>query len=79
MKMVKFSFFKEAMDVETEKAYLVKLGVVSNPIKCWLPKSKTTVYEDKERNGFNIVEIPLWLYLKTELPQFTDVFESYEV
>lgn len=72
-KMVRFSFFKEAMDVQTNKAQLIKLGPVKNPIKVWLPKSKIKVEDDTERgDGYNLVTMPLWLYERTELPNFTD-------
>ena len=73
-KMVRFSFFKEAMDVRTEKAQLIKLGPVANPIKVWLPKSKIKVEDDTERDGYNLVTLPLWLYERTELPDFTDPY-----
>ena len=71
-KMVRFSFFKEAMDVSTEKGQLIKLGPVANPIKVWLPKSKIKVEDDPEREGYNLVTLPLWLYERSELPEFTD-------
>lgn len=71
-RIVRFSFFKEAMDVQTEKAQLIKLGPVANPIKVWLLKSKIKVEDDPEREGYNLVTLPLWLYERSELPEFTD-------
>lgn len=71
-KMVRFSFFKEAMDVQTEKGQLIKCGNVKNPVKVWLPKSKITVEDDPEREGFNVVTMPLWLFENTELMDYTE-------
>lgn len=74
VQMVQFSFFKEAMDVKTEKAQLIKLGNVKNPIKVWIPFSQITIEEDTEREGYYLVTIPEWLFLKTRLPEFTDAY-----
>lgn len=71
---VQFSFFKEAMDVKTEKAQLIKLGNVKNPIKVWIPFSQITIEEDTEREGYYLVTIPEWLFFKTRLPEFTDAY-----
>lgn len=77
-KKVQFSFFKAAMDVQTEKGQLVKCGPVANPIKVWLPKSRIRVEDDPEREGYNLVTLPEWLYLRTELPEYTEAYPAEE-
>lgn len=73
-KMISFSFFKEAMETRTNKAQLILLGDRRNPIKVWLPLSQIEVKDDPERPGYNVVTLPLWLYAKTDLPDFTECF-----
>lgn len=74
-KMVQFSFFKAAMTVSTEKAQLIKLGDVKNPICVWLPKSQIKVEEDTERGtDYNLVTLPEWLFAKTPLFEFTEPY-----
>lgn len=72
-KYVEFRFFKEALDVKTEKAQLIKCGFVANPIKVWIPNRMIEIIEDEESANDNmlLIRIPLWLFTRTELPKFT--------
>ena len=71
-KMVRFRFFKEAMDVSTKKAQLIKVGKVSCPNDVWVPKSQVKISEEKEDERYMVIEMPEWLYVRTELPNYTD-------
>lgn len=75
---VRFRFFKAAMDVQTPKAWLIKLGNVSSPIEVWVPKSRVTVEDDPEDDGYYVVTMPEWLYLRTELPEYTEAYPAEE-
>ena len=56
----------------------MKCGPVENPIKVWLPKSRIRVEDDPEREGYNLVTLPEWLYLRTELPEYTEAYPAEE-
>ena len=71
-KMVRFRFFKEAMGVSTKKALLIKVGPVKCPFEVLVPKSQVKVEADKEDDRYNVITMPEWLYLRTELPNYTD-------
>ena len=74
-KRVQFSFIEAAMKVVTDKAQLIKLGDVSNPISVWLPLSLITVEADWDRSGYVLVTMPEWLFLKKPiLAEFTDYY-----
>lgn len=75
-KKVVFRFFKEAMDVKTEKAQMIKLGNVQKPICVWLPFSQIKVYESKEDSSYNIIELPEWLIYKN--PPLAEYIEFYD-
>lgn len=77
MKMVKFSFFNEAMQTRTERSQLILLGNRKNPIKVWLPLSQIKVEDDDEREGYNIVTVPFWIYCRSYLPEYTEVLETF--
>lgn len=62
--LVSFRFFKRAMDVRTDKAQLIKLGSVNDPIKVWLPLSQITIDNDCEDNDYYVVTLPYWLFSK---------------
>jgi hypothetical protein len=70
-KMVVFDFFKEAMTVETETGRLILCGDRQNPIKVWLPKKLIKV-SDSERPDMYTVKMPLWLFSRTPLCNYTD-------
>lgn len=73
--LVQFSFFKEAFVKETAKAICIITGDRRNPNTVWLPKSSVKVEDDPEREGYNLVTLPAWLYFsKPELVAFTDYF-----
>lgn len=71
-KMVVFDFFKEAMTVETETGRLILCGDRRKPLKVWLPKKFLTVSENSERPTMLSVKMPLWLFMRTPLCEFTD-------
>ena len=77
MKMVKFSFSKEAMQTRTEQSQLILLGNRKNPIKVWLPLSQIKVEDDNEREGYNIVTVPFWIYCRSFLYEYTEVLETF--
>lgn len=70
-KMVVFDFFKEAMTVETETGRLILCGDRRNPIKVWLPKKFIQVSDSVERPDMYTVKMPLWLFNRTPLRNFT--------
>jgi hypothetical protein len=71
-KTVVFDFFKEAMTVETESGRLILCGERRNPVKVWLPKKFLTVSENPERPTMLTVKMPLWLFMRTPLCNYTD-------
>ena len=71
-KMVVFDFFKEAMDVETASARLIVCGDRRNPVGVWLPKKFIKISENSERPTMLTVKMPLWLFMRTPLCEFTD-------
>lgn len=71
-KTVVFDFFKEAMTVETESGRLILCGDRRNPVKVWLPKKFLDVSENPERTTMLTVKMPLWLFMRTPLCEFTD-------
>ena len=70
-KMVVFDFFKEAMTVETESGRLILCGDRRKPIKVWLPKKLIQVSDSAERPDMYMVKMPLWLFNRTPLRNFT--------
>lgn len=70
--MVRFSYFKEAMEKKTEKAQLFLCGDRRNPEKVWIPLNKLEIKDDEERPGYNEVVMPKWLFMKSCLPFYTD-------
>jgi hypothetical protein len=70
-KTVVFDFFKEAMTVETESGRLILCGDRRKPIKVWLPKKLIQV-SDSERPDMYTVKMPLWLFNRTPLCNYTD-------
>lgn len=68
--MVRFRFAKEAMTKKTDKAQLFLCGNVENPTKVWVPLTKLEVEDDKEDAKYNVVTMPKWLFLKTDLVLF---------
>lgn len=73
--MVRFSYFKEAMEKRTDKAQLFLCGSRKNPVKVWVPLNKLEVKDDEERSDMNVVTMPKWLFMKTELPFYADAEE----
>ncbi|WP_195553173.1 hypothetical protein [Bacteroides eggerthii] len=73
--MVKFSFDKVAMEKRTEKAQLFLCGDRLKPIKIWIPLNKMEMKEDGEKPTMNVIMIPKWLFMKTDLPFYTDTKE----
>ena len=73
--MVRFRFFKEAMEKKTDKAQLFLLGDKSNPTKVWVPLNKCEIKDDEEDADYKVITMPKWLYLKSDLPYFTDPVE----
>ena len=71
-KMVVFDFFKEAMTVETETGRLILCGDRRNPTKVWLPKKLLEVSANSERPTMLSVKMPLWLFMRTPLCDYTD-------
>lgn len=70
--MVRFRYFKEAMQKRTEKAQLILCGSRQNPEKVWVPLSKIEVTDYDEDPNYNMVVMPRWLFQKTVLPLYTD-------
>lgn len=70
-KTVFFDFFKEAMTVETETGRLILCGDRRKPIKVWLPKKLIQVCDSAERPDMYTVKMPLWLFNRTPLCNFT--------
>lgn len=70
--MVRFRYFKEAMEKKTSKAQLFLCGDRANPVKVWVPLSKCEIKEDEEDSNYNVVVMPKWLFLKGDLPYYTD-------
>lgn len=71
-KKVVFDFFKEAMTVETESGRLILCGDRRNPVGIWLPKKFIKVSENPERPTMLTVKMPLWLFRRTPLCEYTD-------
>ena len=70
-KMVVFDFFKEAMNVETASNRLIVCGDRRNPVEVWLPKKIIKVSENPESPTMLTVKMPLWLFKRTPLCEFT--------
>ena len=70
-KMVVFDFFNLAMTVETESGRLILCGDRRNPLKVWLPKKFIQVSDSAERPDMYTVKMPLWLFNRTPLRNFT--------
>ena len=70
--MVRFRFLKEAMKKRTDKA---QLFLLADNQKVWVPLNKCEIKEDEEDSNYNVVTMPKWLYLKGDLPYFTDPVE----
>lgn len=70
--MVRFSYHKVAMEKKTKKAQLFLCGDTEQPVKVWIPLDKLAVKDDRENPVMNIVTMPKWLFMKTELPFYTD-------
>lgn len=73
--MVRFRFAKEAMTKKTDKAQLFLCGNTENPTKVWVPLTKLQVKEDEEDVNNNVVTMPKWLFLKTDLVLFVQYNE----
>lgn len=71
-KIVVFDFFKEAMTVETESGRLILCGDRRKPLKVWLPKKFLEVSKNPERPTMLTVKMPLWLFMRTPLCEYTD-------
>ena len=75
MKKVQFRFFNEALKIKTEKAQLIMLGNVANPIKVWLPLSQINLEKSNEDEGYSLITMPEWLFAKNSiLGEFTDPY-----
>ena len=71
--MVRFRFPKAMMVKRTEKAQLFICEKDGAKAKVWVPLSKLEVKEADEKD--NEVVMAKWLYMKGELPLYTDAKE----
>ena len=71
--MVRFPFYKGAMEKKTEKAQLFLCGETDAPVKIWVPLNKMEVKPLDDE--FNEVIMPKWIYMKGELPLYTNAEE----
>ncbi len=73
--MVRFRYPKDAMKKRTDKAQLFLCGNRQNPVKVWVPLNKLEVTPDDEDDRYNEVVMPKWLYLKGDLPFYSEAEE----
>lgn len=72
--MVRFRFKKDKMEKQTDKAQLFLCGFKDNPTKVWVPLCKCEITEDEDKD-YNVVIMPKWLYMKGDLPYYSDAEE----
>lgn len=75
--MVRFRFPKDKMTKRTKKAQLFECGLESSE-KIWIPLKKMEV-DANLSDTQNIVVMPRWLWMKTNLPLYSEEEEQFEV